>query len=116
MSRFVLAALAALFLVAAGVAVNAQTAFNLYTVLTGGEIIGDMANPTGGQFTSKLMATYGLAAVKTTVSGLPTCNAAAKGTLYIVTDATSPTYGGSLTGGSSTIALALCNGSAWVSH
>lgn len=98
------------------IAAKAQGVFNLYTSLTGNEIINDMANPTGAQFTTKVLATKGLAGVATTVAALPTCNAAAKGSLYVVTDASSPTYGASLTGSSTTIALALCSGSAWVAH
>ena len=50
------------------------------------------------------------------VSTLPACSSTNKGQLYVVTDATSPTYGGALTGGSSTTALALCNGVSWVAH
>src|SRR5947209_5542021 len=34
-----------------------------------------------------------------TVSGLPTCNGAAEGTIYAVSDATAPTYNATLTGG-----------------
>jgi hypothetical protein len=94
----------------------AQTVFTLYTSLSGSEIIRDQVNPTGGYFTSKLLATTGLAAVKTTVSALPTCNTAAKGDVYVVTDATAPTYGGTLTGGSTVVALALCTGSAWTAQ
>lgn len=52
----------------------------------------------------------------TVVASLPTCNSAAKGLLYVVTDASSPTYGAALTGGSSTTALALCDGSIWRAH
>lgn len=50
------------------------------------------------------------------VGGLPTCTTALKGTVYAVSDASSPTYGATLTGSSSTTALALCNGSAWLAH
>jgi hypothetical protein len=49
-----------------------------------------------------------------TVSTLPTCNAGAKGTWYTVSDASAPTFLGTLTGGSSTFTPAICNGSAWV--
>jgi len=51
-----------------------------------------------------------------TVSSLPTCNTAAKGTMYYVTDATSPTYNGALTGGGAVAVPAFCNGSAWTAH
>lgn len=51
-----------------------------------------------------------------TVSTLPTCSSGLTGTIAYVTDASSPTYNGTLTGGSSTKTLAMCNGSAWTAH
>lgn len=51
-----------------------------------------------------------------TVATLPTCNTAAKGIKAFVTDATSPTYNGALTGGGTVAVPAVCNGSAWASH
>lgn len=50
------------------------------------------------------------------VSALGTCNAAAKGQLKTVSDATSPTYLGTLTGGGTVYTPVTCNGTAWVSH
>lgn len=52
----------------------------------------------------------------TIVSSLPTCNSGNKGLLYTVSDATTPTYNASLTGGGSVSVLAYCNGSAWTAH
>jgi hypothetical protein len=49
------------------------------------------------------------------VSGLPTCNAGAKGQVAEVTDALAPTYLGLLTGGGAIFAPVTCNGTAWVS-
>jgi hypothetical protein len=49
-------------------------------------------------------------------TALPTCNASLKGALYYVSDATSPTYGGTYTSGGAVYALAFCNGSAWSMH
>jgi hypothetical protein len=49
----------------------------------------------------------------TTVAGLGTCDAAHAGWMQVVTDALSPAYGGTLTGGSTSYAVAVCNGSAW---
>src|SRR5690242_3583380 len=96
---------------------NAQTVFTLLTTLTGSEIISDRGNPTGAQFTSKVMATQGIANTATkTVATLPTCNTASKGYVYEVTDASSPTYGGTLTGSSTTLALAVCDGTNWTAH
>ena len=51
-----------------------------------------------------------------TVSGLPTCNSAANKASVIVTDASSPTFGGSLTGGGAVIIHAFCNGSSWLAN
>jgi hypothetical protein len=52
----------------------------------------------------------------TTVSALPTCNSAAKGWLYAVSDATAPTYNGALTGGGAVSVPVYCNGTSWTSH
>ncbi|HTV32757.1 MAG TPA: hypothetical protein VME69_06600 [Methylocella sp.] len=51
-----------------------------------------------------------------TVANLPTCGTNFQYMLRAVTDATSPTYGGTLTGGGSTPALAMCVGSSWLAH
>lgn len=51
-----------------------------------------------------------------TVSQLPTCNASAEGLQLTVSDAASPAWNTALTGGGSTYAGALCNGSAWVAR
>ena len=52
-----------------------------------------------------------------TVSTLPTCNANMKGFGdYYVTDATTPTYNGTLTGGGAVVVRVFCNGSAWTSQ
>lgn len=50
----------------------------------------------------------------TVVASLPTCSSGTKGLVYVVTDASSPTWGGVLTGSSTTTTIALCNGSSWV--
>ncbi len=52
----------------------------------------------------------------TVVASLPSCSAARQGAIEVVTDASSPTFGGSLTGSSTTVTLAFCNGTAWVAH
>lgn len=51
-----------------------------------------------------------------TVAKLPLCSGPTRGMLVVVTDANSPTFGGSLTGGSTTTTLALCNGTSWLAH
>lgn len=50
-----------------------------------------------------------------TVSTLPTCNAGAKGSISAVSDALTPTYLGTLTGGSTTHTPVYCTGTTWVS-
>ena len=52
--------------------------------------------------------------MKTTVGALPACSSTSKGWKYTVTDASSPTYLGTLTGSSTTTVGALCNGTNWV--
>jgi hypothetical protein len=49
-------------------------------------------------------------------SALPTCNAASKGAIRVVQDATTPTYNGALTGGSNVTVMVLCSGTAWLTH
>lgn len=52
-----------------------------------------------------------------TVATLPTCNANTKGIAsYYVTDATTPTYNATLTGGGAVIVRVFCNGTAWTSQ
>jgi hypothetical protein len=58
----------------------------------------------------------GIMPVAGIVSALPACTSTNKGALRVVTDASSPTYGGSLSGSSTTVALALCNGTSWLAH
>lgn len=50
------------------------------------------------------------------VAALPTCNAANKLLQAAVTDATSPTYNGALTGSGTVTVPVFCNGTAWTSH
>ncbi len=51
-----------------------------------------------------------------TVASLPACVSALRGALAYVSDALSPTYGGSLTGGGGIAVPVFCDGSAWTSH
>lgn len=69
-------------------------------------------NQSTGVYTNN--CAFGLQAY--TVTGLPTCNAAAKLLRAAVTDATSPTYNGALTGGGAVVVPVFCNGTAWTSH
>lgn len=50
------------------------------------------------------------------VSTLPACNSGTTGASAYVTDATSPTYNGALTGGGTVKVPVACNGSSWTSH
>lgn len=51
-----------------------------------------------------------------TVATLPTCNSGEAGVMMAVSDAASPSYNGTLTGGGSSEIPVFCNGSAWTSH
>lgn len=51
-----------------------------------------------------------------TVSTLPTCNATTQYHWAVVTDATTPTYNGALTGSGAVIVPVFCDGTAWKSH
>ena len=50
------------------------------------------------------------------VSALPPCNAARKYALAAVSDATAPTFNGTLTGGGAVVVPAFCNGTSWLAH
>lgn len=50
------------------------------------------------------------------VSQLPGCNATYKGAIWQVDDANSPSWNGALTGGGSSVVLAICDGSTWRAH
>lgn len=51
-----------------------------------------------------------------TVSTLPACGGANQGALLMVTDATTPTYNGALTGSGAVKVPVFCNGVSWTSH
>jgi hypothetical protein len=51
---------------------------------------------------------------KSTVAGLPTCNASLNGQVFIVTDLLLPTILGIITGGGAVQATVHCNGTNWV--
>lgn len=51
-----------------------------------------------------------------TVSTLPTCNSGMTGALAYVSDATTPTYNATLTGGGAVKIPVFCNGTAWTAH
>lgn len=87
-------------------------------------ILGTGANPIS-IFTIAHAGSTGPAAVSipalkfsttTTVSGLASCSATTKGMATAVTDASSPTYLGTVTGGSTTYAPVICNGTNWVTY
>lgn len=83
-----------------------------YAVLT----LSSLSAGMGGDAT---MSSTGVVTIKfqeKTVATLPTCNSGAKDVRFAVTDATSPTYLGTLTGGGTVYAPVVCNGTAWVSY
>ncbi len=63
-----------------------------------------------------LKANAGLIPPASTVAALPPCAAATQDRIYVVTDATAPSYRGALTGGGGVRALAYCDGSSWTAH
>ncbi|WP_260435547.1 hypothetical protein [Burkholderia cenocepacia] len=60
--------------------------------------------------------TNGVVLPVTTVAGLPGCGSSTRGYMYVVTDASSPTYNGAVTGGGSTTIPVLCNATSWTAH
>jgi hypothetical protein len=64
--------------------------------------------------TGLVSVSEGLELPRTTVGGLPACGSTTAGELYTVTDASSPTWHGTLTGGSTTFSGAMCNSSVWI--
>lgn len=51
-----------------------------------------------------------------TVANLPACGSVTNGLLWGITDASSPTYNATLTGGSTTPTIGYCNGTNWTAH
>jgi hypothetical protein len=51
-----------------------------------------------------------------TLASLPSCDSNAKYRIYAVSDASSPSYGTTLSGGGSTATIAFCDGVHWVAH
>lgn len=49
-----------------------------------------------------------------TVATLPTCNAAARGTMFVVTDALTPVSLATATGGGAVVMGVLCSGTTWI--
>ncbi|RQS85185.1 hypothetical protein [Burkholderia seminalis] len=84
---------------------------NKLTVSTSGAV-----TASAGIQGTTVYGTGGIVLPVTTVAGLPGCGAGTKGYLYAVSDATSPTYNGSLTGGGSITIPAFCNGTSWTAH
>ena len=109
-----LATIAVSLLIGSGVAWAQQS-----MLLGGSWTSGNVPKFTGNYSGQPLLVDSGLPPGSpnvTTVAELPTCSSDTLGLLYVVTDASSPTYGAALTGGSTTVALALCNGSTWRAH
>jgi ABC-type amino acid transport substrate-binding protein len=124
MKRFKKLVLAAALLLFGGVAVAAtytQTLLtdgtNLWTLVsTNNGAVSQAQVQENGVTVMTIDPVSGIMPVAGLVAALPACTSTNKGALRVVTDASSPTYGGSLTGSSTTYALALCNGTAWFAH
>jgi hypothetical protein len=63
-----------------------------------------------------VMSSGGVLLPVSTVGALPSCVTGLKGAIRAVSDATSPTYNGTLTGGGAVSVPVYCNGSAWTAH
>ena len=71
----------------------------------------------GGATVSTSLTVDGLLKLKAyTVATLSTCNGASVGSMVYVTDATAPTYNGTLTGGGAVVVPVFCDGTNWTSH
>lgn len=98
------------FLVGVGVALAAGVWAQSNPSLSYGQI--PSAAQWNGYFTAK--TDYPLKAY--TVATLPTCNSTLAGAMLYVTDATTPTYNGALTGSGAVAVPVFCNSSSWTSH
>jgi hypothetical protein len=63
-----------------------------------------------------LTAGSALKIAKVAVASLPTCNSAAEGTLFAVTDANSATFNAAIASGGANHVMAYCNGTTWTVH
>ena len=115
MKRAYLVAIAGAILACGGLAAHAQQ-----NVLQGGNwTVGNVPKYAGTNSGQPVVVDSGLSPgspLVTVVASLPTCASGIVGKLYVVTDATAPTYGATLTGGGAVVALALCDGSLWKAH
>ncbi len=86
-------------------------AFPGYTrLLSTGQVFGN----TAGQYNANIALPTGMPVGPSTVAALPPCGSAQRGLRLTVTDANSPSFLAALSGGGSTVAPAVCNGTAWV--
>jgi hypothetical protein len=80
------------------------------------------AQPTGGIFfansegSTPVITGTAIQLAAHTVAALPSCNTDRKYQVYAVNDANAPTYGATLSGGGSIVAMALCDGTNWTAH
>lgn len=126
MRKFLIAAFLGLVVAAAPFTVQLGRAVAAYTqtLLADGTSLWFMTS-VSSQLVFNVGSTLGLVAIDpvgglelpiSTVAGLPACAAAQKGAQRMVSDATTPTYNGVLTGGSTVVTTVFCNGTAWLSH
>jgi len=93
------------------VGVGSTSSSNIVDFRKGGALISNIAND--GYFEGGLRATGPIRLKNYTVATLPT---GVQGDTAFVTDATAPTYLGTLIGGGSVVTPVFYNGTAWVSH
>ena len=99
-----------------GFTINDKTSGSVVTWLA----LSEGGNATLGETTSNVLTVKGVALLTSyTVSSLGVavpCSSTTAGAIAYVTDATSPSWNATLTGGGSTHTLAMCNGSNWTAH
>jgi hypothetical protein len=91
-----------------------QSGIPLITETGSGANLGVSITPTGTGTTTigNMIPQF----ASTTVGALPGCNGSTEYQEYAVTDASSPTWNATLTGGSTSVVLAFCNGTNWTAH
>ena len=93
-------------------AANGSDSWSCATNITA-STAGNFACSFNGSAMLTLLKTGGASFAQYTVAGLPGCGAGAKGYSAVATDLSSPTYGGTLTGGSTAVRIVTCDGTSW---
>jgi len=95
--------------------IGAANAYGVEGIAAGAGRIAVYGTASGGALSASFTGGAVLLPVYT-VSTLPTCGAGLNGAAAYVTDATTPAYNATLTGGGAVRVLAICNGTNWTAH